>query len=103
MELFSLGIGNYTERDIREAARAFTGWQIEDGKGVFVKAQYDDTEKEVFGKKDKFDGNGIVDLCLEQKSTPYFILGKLYRFLISESTPASQELLEPLAQSFRKS
>ena len=103
MELFSLGIGNYSEQDIREAARAFTGWQIEEGKGVFIKAQHDDSEKEVFGKKSNFDGTGIVDLCLEQKSAPYFIIGKLYRYLISETAPATPELLEPLAQSFRKS
>jgi uncharacterized protein (DUF1800 family) len=103
MELFTLGIGRYTEQDIREAARAFTGWEIEDGKGVFAKARYDDGEKEVFGKKGAFGAGDMVDLCLEQKSTPYFITGKLYRFLISESAPASDELLEPLAQSYRKS
>src|SRR5207237_7186806 len=58
---------------------------------------------EVFGKKGDFDAGDIVDLCLEQKSTPYFIAGKLYRYLVTESAAPAQELLEPLAQEFRKS
>ncbi len=103
MELFSLGIGNYTETDIREAARAFTGWSIQDGKAVFTPAQHDDSDKTVLGQTGKFKGEDIVRICLEQKSAPYFIAGKLYRFLISETVPATPELLEPLAVEFRKS
>jgi uncharacterized protein (DUF1800 family) len=102
MELFSLGIDNYTEKDIREAARAFTGWEIKDGKGVFNPKQHDDTEKTVLGKAGNFQGEDIVNLCLEQKSAPYFLCGKLYRFLVSEMTPPTPELLEPLAAQFRK-
>jgi uncharacterized protein (DUF1800 family) len=103
MELFSLGIGNYTEDDIREAARAFTGWSIEGGKGVYKPAQHDDTDKKVLGQTGKWTGEDIVRICLEQKSAPYFIAGKLYRFLISETVPATPELLEPLASEFRRS
>jgi uncharacterized protein (DUF1800 family) len=103
MELFSLGIGHYTEKDIREAARAFTGWEIKDGKGVFNARQHDDTEKTVLGKTGHFLGEDIVAICLEQKSAPYFISGKLYRFLISETEAPSQELLEPLATQLLKS
>jgi uncharacterized protein (DUF1800 family) len=103
MELFSLGIGHYSEKDIREAARAFTGWEIQDSKGVLNAKQHDDTEKTVLGKTGKFQGEDIVNICLEQKSAPYFICGKLYRFLISEMTPPSDELLEPLATQCRKS
>jgi uncharacterized protein (DUF1800 family) len=103
MELFSLGIGNYTEKDIREAARAFTGWEITDAKGVFNPKQHDDTAKTVLGKTGKFKGEDIVTICLEQKSAPYFICGKLYRFLISETTPPTEELLAPLATQFLKS
>jgi uncharacterized protein (DUF1800 family) len=103
MELFSLGIGNYTETDIREAARAFTGWEITDGKGAFNAAEHDDSAKEFLGKKGNFKDSDIVDICLEQKSAPYFIAGKLYTCLISEAAPAPKELLEPLAEQFRKS
>ncbi len=103
MELFSLGIGHYTEKDIREAARAFTGWEITNGQGVFNPQQHDDGEKTVLGKTGKFKGEDIVNICLEQKSAAYFICGKLYRFLISETTPATDEVLEPLAAQFRKS
>jgi len=103
MELFSLGIGHYTEKDIREAARAFTGWDIDDGKAVFDPNQHDDTEKTVLGRKGKWQGEDIIRICLEQKSCPSFIAGKLFRFLISESIPAAPELLEPLADRFRKS
>lgn len=103
MELFSLGIGNYTEQDIREAARAFTGWSIEDGKGVFHPEQHDPTDKSVLGQSGKWKGEDIVRICLEQKSCPYFIAGKLYRFLVSETAPATPELIEPLADQLRKS
>src|SRR5205823_7226531 len=77
MELFSLGVGNYTETDIREAARAFTGWEIQQGEVVFNSAQHDDGDKTVLGEKGKWTGADIVRICLDQKSAPYFIAGKL--------------------------
>jgi uncharacterized protein (DUF1800 family) len=103
MELFSLGIGNYTEADIREAARAFTGWSIEEGKGAFKSANHDDTPKTVFGKTGKYQGSDIVNLCLDKPSSAIFICTKLFRFLISETIEPTRELLEPLAEDFRKS
>ncbi|HZT79805.1 MAG TPA: DUF1800 domain-containing protein, partial [Gemmataceae bacterium] len=103
MELFSLGIGHYTEKDIREAARAFTGWEIRGTEPVFNAGQHDTGVKTVLGKSGKFKGEDVVNICLEQKSAPYFICGKLYRFLISESSPPTPELLEPLAKQFRDS
>jgi hypothetical protein len=103
MELFSLGIGHYTEKDIREAARAFTGWEIQGTEVVFNPDQFDTTPKTVLGKTGNFKGEDIVTICLEQKACPYFIAGKLYRFLLSESVPASPELLQPLAEQFKKS
>jgi uncharacterized protein (DUF1800 family) len=103
MELFSLGIGHYTETDIREAARAFTGWDIQDSKGHFDPKQHDEGEKTVLGQKGKWTGADIVRICLEQKSAPGFIVGKLFRFLVSESVPATPALLEPLARRFRES
>src|SRR4051794_351109 len=103
MELFSLGIGNYTEQDIREAARAFTGWEVRDGKAYFNTSQHDAAEKTVLGRAGKWKGEDVVRICLEQKSCPAFIVGKLFRFLVSETIPAAPELLEPLAEQFCKS
>ena len=100
MELFSLGIGNYTEKDIREAARAFTGWEIRNGKFHNNKAQFDSSEKTVLGKKGNWKGEDIVRICLDQPACPRFIVRKLYRFLISEADNPSAELIDPLARQF---
>jgi hypothetical protein len=110
MELFSLGVNNirrptarnYTEQDIREAARAFTGWQIDDGRGVFRASQHDDSEKTVLGRRGRWRADDIVRICLDQEAAPYFIVAKLFRFLVSETVPAAPELLEPLATEFRR-
>ncbi len=103
MELFSLGIGHYTEKDIREAARAFTGWEIQGTNAVWNQAQFDSGEKAVLGKSGKFKAEDIVKICLEQQACPYFITGKLFRFLISETLMPTPALLEPLAEGFRSS
>lgn len=103
MELFSLGIGHYTEKDVREAARAFTGWEVRDGKPFFNTAQHDTGDKAVLAKTGPFKGEDVVRVCLEQDACPYFVAGKLYKFLVSESTEPPRELLAPLAEQFRKS
>jgi uncharacterized protein (DUF1800 family) len=103
MELFSLGIGHYTEKDIREAARAFTGWEIQGDAAAFNPNQHDDGDKTVLAQTGKWQGSDIVRICLEQPSAPYFIAGKLYRFLVSETVPPTPELLAPLAEQFRAS
>ena len=101
MELFSLGIGNYTETDIREAAKAFTGWEIKDEKYAFNAGQFDDGEKKVLGKAGKLKGEDIVDICLSQPACPKFIVRKLLRFLVSDTLIATDELIAPLAASFK--
>jgi uncharacterized protein (DUF1800 family) len=111
MELFSLGINNYrrperrnyTEQDIREAARAFTGWRIEGRQAVFQENEHDPGSKTVLGQAGRWKADDIVRICLEQESAPYFIAAKLFRFLVSETAPATPELLEPLATRFRQS
>jgi uncharacterized protein (DUF1800 family) len=103
MELFSLGIGNYTEKDIREAARAFTGWEVRGGRPSFNKDEHDDTPKTVLGQTGNFQADDIVRICLEQKCTAPFICRKLFRFLVSETVEPTPELLEPLAEQFRQS
>lgn len=110
MELFSLGImnarrptqRNYTEQDIREAARAFTGWRIENGRAAFREADHDDTEKNVLGRRGRWRGDDVVRICLEQEAAPYFICRKLFKFLVSETITPTPELLEPLAEEFRR-
>jgi uncharacterized protein (DUF1800 family) len=68
MELFSLGIGHYTEKDIREAARAFTGWEIQGTKVVFNSIQHDDGKKSVLGQTGNWKADDIARICLEQES-----------------------------------
>jgi uncharacterized protein (DUF1800 family) len=103
MELFSLGVGHYTEKDIREAARAFTGWEIQGMNAIFNARQHDDGAKTVLGQTGRWKAGDIVRLCLEQKAAASFIVGKLYRFLVSETATPRPELLEPLAEQFRNS
>jgi uncharacterized protein (DUF1800 family) len=103
MELFSLGIGHYTEKDVREAARAFTGWEVQGTEPAFNAGQHDDGDKTVLGRTGKWAGADVVRICLEQPSTPSFVAGKLYRFLVSETVPATPGLLAPLAEHFRAS
>jgi uncharacterized protein (DUF1800 family) len=103
MELFSLGIGHYTEQDVREGARAFTGWRIEGGKAVFKPAEHDDGVKTYLGRTGKWQGADVVNICLAQPTAAHFIVGKLYRFLVSETVEPVPGLLEPLADQFRRS
>ena len=84
MELFSLGVGNYTEEDIREAARAFTGWHLRGEKFWLNKIQHDTGEKNVLGKRGKLGGDDVVDICLEQKACPRFLATKLLRAFVTE-------------------
>jgi hypothetical protein len=103
MELFSLGVGNYTEKDIREAARAFTGWHT-DGKGFRFEARaHDGGAKTVLGQTGAWDGGDVVRIVLEQPAAALFLVRKLYHFLISENAVPPDTLLEPLCASFRRS
>jgi len=79
MELFTLGIGNYTEHDVQEAARAFTGWQIKGDSVSFAKELFDDGEKEILGSRGKFDADGAVDVILSQPAAATFLSRKLLR------------------------
>src|SRR5438045_2314691 len=64
MELFTIGVGNYSEKDIREAARAFTGWTNDDLRFKFDQAKHDADEKEFLGKRGNFDGVEILTIIL---------------------------------------
>lgn len=91
MELFTMGVGNYSERDIREAARAFTGWNYVDVDFVINAEQHDDTEKTFLGKTGRFDGVDIIDIILEQEVTANFIAGKLYRYFVRQELSNSMQ------------
>lgn len=82
MELFSLGVGNYTEKDIQEAARAFSGWQLRDGEFWFNDNQHDPRPKTIFGETGQFDGNSVVDLCLKQPACARYLAFKLLRTFV---------------------
>jgi uncharacterized protein (DUF1800 family) len=101
MELFTLGRGNYTEHDIKEAARAFTGWSANlKGEFVFRKFQHDNGSKTVLGKTGNFDGEDVLNILLEQKQTAKYISQKIYRFFVNEKVDA--EKAEWLADRFYK-
>ena len=88
MELFTMGVGNYTETDIREAARAFTGWNYEDLKFVVNDTEHDDGEKTLLGQTGTWDGDGTINIILEQPVTSEYIAGKIYRYFVREDISA---------------
>ena len=85
MELFTLGEGKYGEGDIREAARAFTGWSIEleTGEYLFRRRQHDDAEKTVLGRSGNLRGEDVLDILLAQPATAEFVAAKLWREFVS--------------------
>ncbi len=101
MELFCLGLGNYTERDIQEAARAFTGWEVRHGKFVYSPHHHDDGIKTVLGRTGALDGDDVLEVLLEHPATALFLAGKMFRYLVSD-TPPSQRLLQGLADAYRR-
>lgn len=84
MELFTMGVGNYSESDIREAARAFTGWNYVDLEFVINEDQHDNEQKTFLGHTGNFDGIEVIDLIMEQPVTADYIAGKIYRFFVRE-------------------
>ncbi|MEO6758293.1 MAG: DUF1800 domain-containing protein, partial [Saprospiraceae bacterium] len=92
MELFTLGRGHYTEMDVKEAARAFTGWGFRlNGDFVFRERDHDTGEKSFLGKTGPLEGNDILSILLAQRQTAHFITAKLYRFLVNETAaPAAR-------------
>ncbi len=99
MELFTMGVGNYSETDIREAARAFTGWNYVDLDFVINEAQHDNDSKTFLGRTGNFDGVDIIDLIMQQEVTADYIAGKLYRFFVRQDF--SPKLGAELGKIFR--
>ena len=110
LELFSLGVGNYSEDDIKEASRAFTGWTIGNTEYMalraerdsiwpygriawhfrFDEADHDDDDKEFLGHRGNFDGEEIVEIICEQPATAAFISRHLYHFFVADEPPVPQ-------------
>jgi hypothetical protein len=91
MELFTMGVGNYSEQDIREAARAFTGWNFDGLEFVVNVDQHDAGEKQFLGQRGNFDGIEVIDIIMDQPVTAEYMAAKLYRFFVRQQiSPALQ-------------
>jgi len=102
MELFTMGIGNYTEKDIREAARAFTGWGFDKVANFIERTkQHDEGTKTFLGKTGNFSGDDVLNIILEQKTTAKFITTKIYKFFVNEKT--DETIINQLSDSFYRS
>lgn len=102
-ELFVLGEGNYSEADIKGAARAFTGYRAQVLLGGFryVANQHDGGEKIIFGQTGKFTGDEVIDLAYQQNAASIFLPREMGKFYLSDS-PLPPEYLDPLGEEWRK-
>jgi uncharacterized protein (DUF1800 family) len=86
MELFTLGRGNYTENDIKESARAFTGWMFDkEGEFIFRERVHDNDSKTFFGQTGNFNGDDILNILLKNPQTANYICKKMYKFFVNEN------------------
>jgi hypothetical protein len=124
LELFTMGVGNYTEDDVRECSRAFTGWTISpmiprgSGTGRFdwgfeyQEADHDDGEKTFLGRTGDFNGEDIIEIICEHPATAAFIARHLYNFFVADepqvpawsvTPPRDEAAVEVLAKAFTDS
>jgi uncharacterized protein (DUF1800 family) len=123
LELFSMGIGNYTEDDIKEASRAFTGWTFEQpiplypyghfkSQFIFDEKDHDYGEKEFLGNKGNFNGEDIVEIIVKTEACAKFISRHLYNFFVADEPqipawsiepPKDQEAMKILVSTFMES
>lgn len=102
MELFTMGIGNYTETDVKEAARAFTGWGYNaKGEFSFKAFQHDSGEKKFLGKTGNFNGDDIIEMLLQKEKTAEFITKKIYKYFVNDI--ADESRIKSLSADFFKS
>ena len=104
LELFTIGLGHYSENDMREAARAFTGWGIDDrsGKFIFRAEDHDNGVKTFLGKRGNLNGEDIINILLQHPRTAERIAEKMWHEFINISRP-DQRLTKQWAQAFRAS
>lgn len=102
MELFTLGRGHYTETDVKEAARAFTGWQFDrDGSFRFRANLHDDGEKTVLGVRGRLTGDDVIDILLKRPETAGYITQKIWRYFVNEQP--DEPMVQKLAAQFFRS
>jgi uncharacterized protein (DUF1800 family) len=99
-ELFTLGIGHYTEQDIKEAARAFTGWHARDGAFWFNEGAHDAGPKTVLGRTGALGGEDVVRIAVEHEACATFIAGKLFEFYVRPAP--SPEFRRELGRAYRE-
>ena len=123
LELFSMGVGNYTEKDVREASRAFTGWTIAPKiprlpygrfpwQFEYIAEDHDDSEKEFLGHKGKFNGEDIINIIVQQPACHQFVARHLYNFFVADepqvpswsiTPPRDPQAIDTLARTFKES
>jgi uncharacterized protein (DUF1800 family) len=101
MELFTLGIGNYTEKDVKEAARALTGWSVEEDAFKEEVVRHDGGEKTILGRRGRFRGNDLVKILLEHPATARRLAFRIVETFLGEELPGARAL-EALAQGLRE-
>lgn len=94
MELFCLGLGNYTEDDIKQVARSFTGWEVRNDRFKFNKYQHDYGSKSFLGHTGEFTGEEAVEIVLGQKSSAEFIASKLINFFVTDLPVPDGQVVE---------
>jgi hypothetical protein len=99
MELFTLGIGNYTENDVKQGARAFTGWSHDDENFLFNPNQHDTGIKTYLGYTGNLNGDDVVDIILHHPACAPFVAGEMYKFFVSEDLDPT--LAAALGEDFR--
>ena len=100
MELFTLGIGHYSETDVKEAARAFTGWGHNSEEFVFLRFNHDDGEKVFLGERGRLGGDEVIEIILAQTQCARYIAGKLFEFFAYEDP--EPRIVEDLGDLLRK-
>ncbi|MHC4549617.1 MAG: DUF1800 domain-containing protein [Planctomycetota bacterium] len=99
MELFTLGAGNYTEHDIKEAARALTGWTLVGNRFYFDRRQHDAGPKEFLGRQGNFGGDEVLDIILEQPAASRHLAARIYRYFVRDLP--DRQVVEGLARTLR--
>jgi Protein of unknown function (DUF1800) len=100
MELFTLGLGHYSESDVKEVARAFTGWTVTDGAFHEVPARHDDGSKTILGKTGNWNGSDVVQIILEQPATAHRLAWRICDLLLGEGA-IDPEAIRALGDSLR--
>jgi uncharacterized protein (DUF1800 family) len=101
MELFTLGVGNYSETDIKEAARALTGWTVKNREFREVAVYHDDGEKIILGRRGNWRGDDLTSILLEQPATSLRLAWRVCELLMGEGV-VEQPAIDELAAGLRE-